>query len=293
MDLSAFASRTWDARDGVSIYARDYAGADGAARLPVICLHGLTRNSADFEEVAGSIAASSRRVIVPDMRGRGRSGYDPDAMNYVPRTYARDVIDLLDALGIARAVFLGTSMGGIITMLVASMRGSMVSAAILNDIGPEAAPEGLARIAGYAGKSVDIADWDAATSYVRAINEAAFPDLGPDDWEAFAHRTFREDQNGRPVLDYDPRIREPIAAGRLKAPRFVGWWLFRRLARRRRPVLVIRGALSDILSRDISRRMKRAAPSIELVEIDRVGHAPRLSEPQADAAIRDFLSRTD
>ena len=162
----------------------------------------------------------------------------------------------------------------------------------MNDIGPDAAPEGLARIAGYAGNPVEIADWEGATDYVQRINGSAFPEAGSDHWQLFARRTFRPGPDGRPILDYDPRIREPIAAGKLKAPKLLTWWLFRRLARRC-PTLVLRGALSDILSRDIADRMKSVAPRMKMVEIDRVGHAPTLDEPQARAAILDFLKGMD
>lgn len=287
----AYASITWRAPDGVALYARDYGGADGQARLPVVCLHGLTRNSQDFEDIAAEIAATGRRVIVPDVRGRGRSGYDPDPMRYVPMVYAGDILGLLRALGIERAVFMGTSMGGVITTLLAARHRRLVAAAILNDIGPEAGPEGLARIAGYAGKPVDIATWQDAVAYVRAINEAAFPDADDAFWERFAQHTF-EREDGVPRLNYDPRIREPIAAGKLKPSPRIGWLLFRYLAWRR-PLLVLRGELSDILTRDIARRMQRIAPGMELVEVPRVGHAPMLTEPVARGSIAAFLERVD
>lgn len=283
-----YAERSWTTPDGIALYARDYYAAQGPARLPVICLHGLTRNSQDFEEIAAAIAASGRRVVVPDVRGRGRSGYDPDPMNYHPRTYARDMLGLLDACGIARAVFIGTSMGGIITMAVALMRSRTVAAAVLNDIGPEAAAEGLARIAAYAGISVTADTWEEAKAYVRGNNAAAFPHADDAAWEVFARRTFR-DHDGRPVLDYDPDIRVPIAAGKLRAPRFIAWRMFRRLARRR-PTLLLRGELSDLLSRDIVRQMQGAAPAMRVLEVPGVGHAPLLSEPEAEAAILSFLA---
>ena len=286
--IKDFVEHTWRSPDGLEIYFRDYAGAAGEARLPVICLHGLTRNSQDFEEIAAAIARSGRRVIVPDMRGRGRSAYDPDSMHYVPKIYARDVIGLLKALGIGRAHFLGTSMGGIISMVVASLHGSMVAGAILNDIGPEAAPEGLKRIGAYAGQPIEIATWADATAYVERINKAAFPDADRATWERFARRTFTKDEDGPPRLDYDARIREPILAGKLKVPRFLAWLLFRRLARRR-PLLVLRGVLSDILTPPIVEQMKKRAPHMILCEVPRVGHAPLLSEPEAERAILSFL----
>lgn len=286
----SYIERQWTAPDNVRIFVRDYPAGPGAPKLPVICLHGLTRNSQDFEEIAGVIAASGRRVFVPDMRGRGRSDYDPKVMNYVPSTYARDVMGLLEAFGVFRAVFLGTSMGGVISMVAAAKRSRLVSAAILNDIGPEAAPEGIARISGYAGKPVSIENWNDAVAYVREINAPAFPKNDEEAWLQFARRTFREDASGRPVLDYDAGIRAPIDAGKLKLPKFIAWWIFKRLARRR-PTLVLRGALSDILSPEILSKMKAAAPRLEVAEIPDVGHAPLLSEPQSIAAIQSLLER--
>ncbi len=282
-----YAERRWQSRDGLSLYARDYEG--GADRLPVVCLHGLTRNSADFEEVAPWLAGLGRRVIVADVRGRGKSAYDPNPMRYMPNVYARDVVAMMDALGIKRAVFLGTSMGGLIMMVLAMSASRRISAAILNDVGPEIAPEGLARISAYAGKPATVETWDQAEAYVRGTNGIAHPDFGEADWARLARRTFREDEAGKPVLDYDPRIAEPIRAGKTKAPRWLAWLLFRRLARRR-PTLLIRGATSDILSADIARRMQARAPRMEIAEVPGVGHAPTLEEPEAKAAIERFLA---
>ena len=134
-----FADRRWTSSDGLSLYARDYAAASGPAKLPVIAIHGLTRNSADFESIAPLIAQSGRRVLAVDVRGRGLSDRAPDPMTYQPMNYAHDVLALMEQAGIARAVFLGTSMGGLITMALAAIRSKVVAAAILNDIGPEVA----------------------------------------------------------------------------------------------------------------------------------------------------------
>jgi pimeloyl-ACP methyl ester carboxylesterase len=195
---------------------------------------------------------------------------------------------MMESLGISRAVFLGTSMGGIVTMTLAALRSKAVAAAILNDVGPAVAPEGIARILAYAGKNSAVANWDNAAEYVRRTNAVAFPHYRADDWRRFAERTFRDDGEG-PKLDYDPAI-----AGPLKPPSrlttFLAWLLFRKLARGR-PTLLIRGATSDIVSRDIARRMKRHAPGLELAEVPGVGHAPTLDEPAAIAAIETFLDR--
>ena len=284
-----FEERRWRSADGLRLFARDYAGAGGPARLPIICVHGLTRNSKDFEEVAPLLAVGGRRVLVPDMRGRGQSDRDPNFANYQPRAYARDVLALIDQLGIARAIFIGTSMGGIITMAIAALRSRAVAGAILNDVGPAIAPEGLARIMSYVGKRGPIESWDDAVAYVRRTNEVAFPHYGEEEWRRFAERTFRAGEKG-PELDYDPAI---ALALRKPPPRWTAlaaWLMFRRLAKRR-PTLLIRGAASDIVSADIAARMKSRCPSLEVVEVPGIGHAPTLSEPEARVAIDNFLAR--
>lgn len=187
------------------------AGA-GAARAPVIAIHGLTRNSADFEAIGPLLAQGGRRVLAVDVRGRGWSDRATDPMTYRPDVYAKDVLALLDQAGIARAAFVGTSMGGLITMTVAAMRPEAVAAAVLNDIGPEVAPEGLARIAAYSGQAVEIGSWADAADYARRINGVAFPHYGQTDWDGFARRIFRQQPNGDIALDYDPDIAVPIRA---------------------------------------------------------------------------------
>lgn len=285
--MTGFAEREWSSRDGLKLYARDYPGASGGCRLPVICLHGLTRNSKDFEEAAPRIASSGRRVLVPDVRGRGRSDSDPNPQNYRPRVYARDILDLMDRLGIARAVFVGTSMGGLITMAVAAMRSRAVAAAVLNDVGPEIGRAGIERILSYAGQPVTIENWKDAADYVRRTNGSAFPGYSDSDWAAFAGRTFRE-ENGRPVLDYDPDIAVPHANKPVKTRSLFATLLFRRLARRR-PTLLVRGEFSDLTTAEIASRMKRSAPSLQVAVVPGVGHAPALTEPEAVAAIDEFL----
>lgn len=283
----SFQERRWTSRDGLSLYARDYPGAGGGARLPVICLHGLTRNSKDFEDVAPLIASWGHRVIVPDVRGRGQSDRDPEPANYQPKIYARDVVEMMAALDVPRALFIGTSMGGLIMMTLMAIRPKVIAAAILNDVGPEIAPQGIARIMGYAGKKTDIRSWEDATDYVRRTNEIALPGFGDAEWRTMARRTFRDD-GGIPVLDYDPAISVRLG----KPPgRLAGWIaaiLFRRLARKR-PTLLIRGQQSDVISADIADRMQRAAPNMRRVDVPGVGHAPMLTEPIAVDAIGQFL----
>ena len=286
--MSAFSERRWVAPDGLTLFGRDYAGGDREAGLPVVCLHGFTRNSADFEDLAPVIASSGRRVIAIDMRGRGQSDRDPQATNYHPKIYARDVIGFLAALGIPRAVFLGTSMGGLIILALALLRPRLIAAAILNDVGPAVDPAGLKRIQSYAGKAPAVRTWQDAADYCRAINQAALPALGAEDWERMARRTFRQGTEG-PLLDYDPAIARAPGA-KTKTSSLLAWFAFRRLARKV-PTLLIRGEHSDILSAEIAAKMKRKAPGLQTVVVPGVGHAATLAEPEAVAAIRDFLVR--
>jgi pimeloyl-ACP methyl ester carboxylesterase len=286
--MAEYSERRWTSSDGLSLFARDYPGADGPARLPVVAIHGLTRNSADFDAIAPLIARSGRRVLALDVRGRGRSDRATDPMTYQPPVYAKDVLGLMEVAGIERAVFLGTSMGGLITMAITALKSRVVAAAILNDIGPQVSPEGLARIAAYSGQPVETPTWAAAADYARRINAVAFPDYGDADWDAFARRIFKEGTEGSPILNYDPDISVPIRAAGAKALVPNLWPSFRRLARKR-PTLLIRGGTSDLLGPDIAARMQKAAPDMRYAEIPGVGHAPMLDEPEAKAAIFEFL----
>ena len=287
-----FAERRWTSPDGLSLFARDYAPGPGVARPPVIAIHGLTRNSADFEAIAPLLAQRGRRVLAVDVRGRGLSDRAPDPMTYMPDVYARDVLALMEQAGIDRAVFVGTSMGGLITMALTAIRPKAVVAAILTDIGPEVAPEGLARIAAYSGQPVEIGSWADAAAYAKRINSLAFPHFADADWEAFARRIFRQQPDGEIALDYDPDIAVPIRAAGAKALVPNLWPMFRRLAKKK-PTLLVRGAASDLLSADIAARMKKAAPTMAYVEVPGIGHAPMLDEAEAKAAIFEFLAEVD
>ena len=290
----AFEDRFWPAAGAANLilHARDYAGASGQARAPVICLHGLTRNARDFETLAPHIAAQGRRVLAVDVRGRGKSAWDSDPSRYVPATYALDVLALMDQLGIARAVFVGTSMGGLITMVVGALRPSAIAAAVINDVGPELAPEGVKRIMGFAGQGGPVETWADAAAYARRVNVSAFPHYDQAAWDAFAHRLFVE-KDGKPVLDYDPGIAKAFAPpppppeGQAAPPAPDLWPLFKALGGR--PLLTIRGGTSDLLSPDILNRMRDAVPDMAVAEVPGVGHAPMLDEPEALAAIDALL----
>ena len=291
MTLAAAAhhvERRWKSPDGLDLFARDYAPGPGVARPPIIAIHGLTRNSADFQAIAPLLAQSGRRVLAVDVRGRGRSDRAPDPMTYRPDVYAKDMLALMDQAAIDRAVFVGTSMGGLITMALTALKPRAVVAAILNDIGPEVAPEGLARIAAYSGQPVEIGSWADAAAYAKRINAVAFPHYSDADWDGFARRIFRQQPDGEIGLDYDPDISVPIRAAGAKALVPNLWPMFRRLAKK--PALLVRGANSDLLSATIAEKMRKAAPAMAYVEVPGVGHAPMLDEPEAKAAIFEFLA---
>jgi pimeloyl-ACP methyl ester carboxylesterase len=285
-----FAHRFWRSADGLTLHARDYAAAAGPALLPVICLHGLTRNAADFDALAPWLAARRRRVLAVDVRGRGLSEWDP-AGDYRLPAYADDVARLLDGLGVGRAIFVGTSMGGLITMELAMLRPGLIAAAAINDVGPVLAPAGLARIAAYAGKTPPIDGWSAAADWLRRLNESALPHYRAADWARMARRMFRE-ESGRILPLCDPAIAHPLGAndieggeGALSAD---PWQRWDRLATGR-PLLLLRGALSDLLDPDDAEAMVAGRANVALRIVPDIGHAPMLDEPAALAAIGELL----
>jgi pimeloyl-ACP methyl ester carboxylesterase len=287
--MAAYADLQWKGKGDLALYARDYAPVGGGTRSPVICIHGLTRNSADFEDVAPWIAGQGRRVIAVDVRGRGRSARDPDPKRYAPPVYASDVLALMDHAKIPQAVFIGTSMGGLITMVIAMKRLKAIAGAVLNDVGPMINIAGLNRIRGYVGKGKPVETWSDAAELIKGINGVAFPDNTDEDWLRFARRTFREDANGKIILDYDPQIAASVASAKVKTTSFLAKLLYKRLARSR-PTLLIRGANSDIVGPEEARYMREAAPKLRYAEVPRVGHAPMLTEPAAREALQAFLA---
>lgn len=272
----------------LDLFARDYPGPESDSRPPLLLMHGLTRNSADFEPLAG-LLAGEYQMIVPDQRGRGNSQWDSDPENYRPDVYAADMFALLDSLGIDKVTIVGTSMGGLIAMVMVAMQPQRIAGIVFNDVGPHIETEGLTRIQGYVGKSQPIESWDDAVRSVQALNGPFFPDFGPQDWRDFARRTCRERDDGSVVSDYDPAIATSANAAAIASPPDL--WPLWALADAI-PVLVIRGAMSDLLSAETVGRMgaNHSGPFAD-AEVPNRAHAPILDEPVAIAAIRDFLSR--
>ena len=280
-----FEWRNWQSADGLTLAARDYPGR---ADLPaIVCLAGLTRNSRDYEPLAARLAGEWR-VVAPDFRGRGRSEHARDPMTYLPPTYAADTLAMLDALGIGRFVAVGTSLGGIVTMLLAPEVGGRLAGAVLNDVGPEIDPAGLGRIRGYVGKAQTYPTWLHAARALAEGQGHAYPDFALDDWLAMAKRLFRLNSAGRIVLDYDLKIAEPFRVAGNETGGDL-WPVFASLADV--PLLVVRGALSDVLSEATVARMLVAARAAEAVTVPDTGHAPTLAEPAAAAAIDRLLAR--
>jgi pimeloyl-ACP methyl ester carboxylesterase len=274
----------YDSPDGLRLYYRDYP-AEQPGWLPVLCLHGLTRNSRDFADLAGHL---SRRheVLAADLRGRGRSAWDPDPTHYQLTTYVEDAWALLDSRGIQRVLIVGTSLGALMGMVMAA-RPDRIAGVVLNDAGPELDLVGLLRIGGYAGKLPPVKSWAEAAAQARLIHLAALPELTEAQWLDYARRNYRENAAGVPVPDLDPQI-----AAAFKTPPtgpLQMWPLY--AAIKAVPMLVLRGALSDLLSAATVERMVREKPDLEYVTVANRGHTPILNEPECLQAIDAFLSR--
>lgn len=280
-----YEDRYWTSSDGLNLHYRNYPGPEGSTRVPVLCLHGLTRNARDFSALA-EVLAAERRVIVPEMRGRGQSDYAPNSDTYSPATYVADVEKLLAEQGIERFVAVGTSMGGLMTMLMAVARPGRMAAVVMNDIGPAVDARGLARISGYVGQGRSYPTWVHAARGLAEAHEAAFPDYDLEQWLDLAKRTMVVSQNGRIVFDYDMAIAEPFARPGNAAPPDL-WPAFEALAGV--PMLLVRGELSDLLSAETVRQMEARNPKMRTVTVPRVGHAPTLDEPEVRAAILALL----
>jgi pimeloyl-ACP methyl ester carboxylesterase len=282
--MAAYENRYWWSRDGLRLHYRDYPGRED--RPPILCLPGLTRNARDFEGVADRLAGDWR-VIAVDLRGRGESAYAKDPMSYTPLTYMHDIEALLEEIGCARFVSFGTSLGGIVTMLLAATGAQRIAGALLNDVGPQIEAAGLARIRTYVGKASSWPTWMHAARAVAEANADVYPEYGIADWLAMAKRLYRLNSSGRIVLDYDLRIAEPFRVpGNEAAPDM--WPALEALAEA--PVLLVRGGRSDVLGEATAERMLAALPQAELVTVPEVGHAPTLEEALVIAATDRLLA---
>jgi pimeloyl-ACP methyl ester carboxylesterase len=280
------------AQDGLRLHVRAH-GARTNRALPVVCLPGLARTTADFDTLALALASDRegpRRVLALDYRGRGKSDYDRKAANYNLQVELADVLCVLTAVGIGRAAFVGTSRGGILTMLLAVARPTAIAGCVLNDIGPVIDLEGLMRIKSYVGKLPQLSDFPAAADALRRRFANQFPKWSGDDWLIFARQTFK-DAGGRLVPDYDPKLATILEAIGPAQPLPTLWKEFDALGRV--PVMVIRGANSDILSQATVEAMRKRRRALEVVEVPDEGHAPRLAGSLTIGRIATFIASCD
>ena len=282
--MTSWTDRYWTSSDGLKLHYRDYAGSGD--RPPILCLHGLTRNSRDFESVAERYAGDWR-VLAVDFRGRGLSEWDPQSSRYAPPTYTQDVLELFAAAGIGQAIFLGTSLGGLVTMGIAAIAPNLIAGAMLNDVGPELDLSGIDRIKTYVGKPVRFRDWQEAASALRAKHGDVHPSYGDAEWLRYARRVCREGDAGV-EFDYDMAIADNFNSGDTGVVADA-WPFFRALAGR--PVLILRGEQSDLLTDDVLDRMAREIPDVEVLTVPGVGHAPDLDEQESVAALDRLLQR--
>ncbi len=270
--------------DGLNIYYRDFGAQNEGT--PVICLPGLTRNSRDFDDLAHHLS-NRRRVITIDFRGRGSSDYDPNWENYHPLTYVADVWTLLDSLKINRVIVIGTSLGGLCAMVMATQHLERVAGVVMNDIGPEIGPAGLARIQEYTGRLAPVTSWAEAAKQARDIYGHWLPDLSDDDFLRLARRGYREIENEIPRLDMDANIGRAV---REVGPQKGDPWLIY-AALRDVPVTLLWGVLSDILTADIIDKMTAAKSDLVVVPVANRGHVPLLDEPEVLSAIDTFIEK--
>jgi pimeloyl-ACP methyl ester carboxylesterase len=284
-----YISRFITAPDGLKLHARVY-GSAAASHLPVVCLPGLARTSADFDPLATALSGDRerpRQVIALDYRGRGLSDYDRDSKNYSFTVELADLLAVLTALGVGRAVFVGTSRGGILTMLLAVARPTVIAGVVLNDIGPVIEPRGLVRIKGYVGKLPQPVSMEDGAEILRRLFAGHFPKLTAEDWMAYAHRTF-EERGGKVVPRYDPRLAKTLEGIDMERPLPPLWKEFDALAAV--PVMVIRGANSDLLSAATVEAMRVRRDHIDIVEVPDQGHAPLLAEDEIIRRIGAFAA---
>ena len=286
-------SRFFSASDGLKLHLRDFGPADSAL-APIVCLPGLSRNSLDFEPLARYLGQNgsgpARRIVALDYRGRGLSDHDPDWRNYNIAVESGDILAVLTACGIEQAIFIGTSRGGMHVMALSALRPGLIKAAVLNDIGPVLEAKGLARIRGYVGKLPMPGSWADAIDLLKHIGSAHFTALTPQDWEHYARTSFAEN-DGKFEMRYDLRLLKTLEHLDLEAPLPQLWPQFDGL--RHRPLMVVRGGNSDLLSKATLAQMQQHHPDCAIFTVDGQGHAPLLTDAPTLGRIADFIASCD
>lgn len=282
--------------DGLRLHARDYAPAPApedpsvaGARPVILCLHGLTRNARDFEALAPFLSGLGYRVLAVEQRGRGESAYATDPLTYTPLVYVRDCEELIHQQSLERVLIIGTSLGGLMAMLMGPLLAGRLTGVVLNDIGPVVAPAGLEKIKSYVGRIGPWPTWMSLARHLQTQFADTYPAFSLQDWLDFSKRLAEVQPNGRIMLDYDPRIAEPFKLPSGETGVADLWPAFEALAPV--PLLTIRGLQSDILSADVFAEMQRRRPDMQTLEVANVGHAPTLDEPECRAAIASFVGQ--
>jgi pimeloyl-ACP methyl ester carboxylesterase len=277
----------WTSHDGLKLYAAHYGPQD--SKVTVLCMHGLTRNHKDFEPMIEGLGMDMRFVSV-DVRGRGKSDRDPSGKSYAPPVYVQDMATLTAHLNLDELILIGTSMGGLMAMLMAKAFPEKIKGIVMNDVGPEVNPAGLKRIAGYAGGNETFDSWGDAAAAIGRTQAGVYPDYGEEAWMEFARRTCVERDDGKIGFDYDPVIVQGMGS---TSPgwrvNFAMWRVFATL--KSIPLLIIRGETSDILTKKTAKRMLRRHKTSQLLTVPERGHTPFLDEPVSLHAIGKFLTR--
>lgn len=285
MSDAAYSTGTWESSDGLTLHYRDYPGRDD--RPPILCIPGLTRNARDFEPLAATFAGEWR-VICADLRGRGESDYAKDPASYTPAHYVDDVAGLIQQADLGKVVAVGTSLGGIITKLLGSANPEFLAGAVINDVGPEIEETGLERIRDYVGQGRSYPTWMHAAWAMKDNASKIYPAFEIEDWLRYTKRLMCVSGNGRITFDYDMKIAVPFADQ--QADGEVDLWSALN-ALSGRPLLALRGELSDLLSQSTFRRMGEEVEGLETVTVPGVGHTPTLEEPAALEAIARLLAK--
>lgn len=279
-------SKTYVSSDGLNLHYVDYAGPSTA--VPVVCLPGLTRNARDFDSLADHLS-KSRRVLCLEFRGRGESQWDTDVSHYQAPQYVADALLLLQKEKLDRVIVVGTSLGGIVGTGIAMVNPALLAGIVLNDIGPVIDPAGLERIGGYLGHGAEWPTWEEAASKLKEVNAVVYPTFTDQDWLDYAKKTCRETEGGLITQDYDPALSQGFASD--SAANVELWGVFDALADV--PALLLRGALSDLLSAETAQKMEVRLPKLDLVTIADRGHVPTLEEVDALSAIEAFVAEVD
>lgn len=284
-DMPAYLDYWYQSQEGLQLYAREYPNDSAEATL--VCVPGLTRNSADFADLCEQLN-DRYRIFAVDLRGRGQSEYDSVPQNYHVGVYVQDIQLLLQKLAAEKVILIGTSLGGLVSMMVSAMNPDAISGLIINDIGPEINPAGLERIASYiTSKTSPPSNWQQATERTRLVLQREYPNFAEEDWQSLARRLYRQ-QNGEIRLDYDPAISVLFEQQQQNTDTADMWPVFESLSSI--PMMAIRGELSDILLADTASKMQTRHPQLTLLDVPEVGHAPLFEDPQVTQKVVNFLA---